>query len=98
MGVTGPNTGQLAYLRRHFSPEAVATETPHLHFWHGGHHRAKQGLPSSSLVGPPTQREIGTLQAPIMEVERANTGQFAYLRRHFHRKPVALRRHNLATF
>ncbi|KAH3689448.1 hypothetical protein DPMN_194449 [Dreissena polymorpha] len=47
-GVTGANTGQLAYLRRHFSPEEVALRR-HIALLACVAHRAEQVCQVSSL-------------------------------------------------
>ncbi|KAH3850052.1 hypothetical protein DPMN_092457 [Dreissena polymorpha] len=79
----GANTGQLAYLRRPLSPEAMALRRT-LHFWH-----ARPIGPNKSAKfrrsGSPTPRDNRDFRL-LLWGNGANTGQLAYLRRHFHRK------------
>ncbi|KAH3730938.1 hypothetical protein DPMN_056939 [Dreissena polymorpha] len=80
----GANTGQLAYLRRHFHTGSDGTETPYWTFGMRG------------PLGPKKSAKFRRYQTPTPRDNRdfrlllwgngANTGQLAYLRRHFHRK------------
>ncbi|KAH3850001.1 hypothetical protein DPMN_092406 [Dreissena polymorpha] len=84
-GETGPNTGPVAYLRRPLSPGSDGNETPLLEL-----------LACVAISGPEEVCKFRRYQTPTPRDNRdfrlllwgngANTGQLAYLRRHFHRK------------
>ncbi|KAH3850047.1 hypothetical protein DPMN_092452 [Dreissena polymorpha] len=84
-GNGGANTGQLAYLRRHFHTEAVALRR-HIALLACVAHRAKQVCQVSSLWVHLLREIIATIIGSYYGIMGANTGQLAYLRRHFHRK------------
>ncbi|KAH3850043.1 hypothetical protein DPMN_092448 [Dreissena polymorpha] len=83
-GVMGANTGQLAYLLRHFQPESDGTETPHCTFGMRGT-SGRTSLAKFRRSGSPTPRDNRDFRL-LLWGNGANTGQLAYLRRHFHRK------------
>ncbi|KAH3850009.1 hypothetical protein DPMN_092414 [Dreissena polymorpha] len=90
-GVTGPNTGQLAYLPATLSPEAMALRR-NIALLACVAQRAEHVCHVSSLWVTYFREIIATLRL-LLWGNGANTSQLAYLRRHFHRKRWQLRRH-----
>ncbi|KAH3850004.1 hypothetical protein DPMN_092409 [Dreissena polymorpha] len=79
----GANTGLLAYFGDTFTG-SDGTETPHCTFGMRGPW-AETSLPSFVALGSPTPRDNRDFRLLLLG-NGANTGQLAYLRRHFHRK------------
>ncbi|KAH3802398.1 hypothetical protein DPMN_156074 [Dreissena polymorpha] len=78
------HTGQLASLRRHFhTGKADGTETPHCTFGMRG--PSGEQVAKFRRSGSPTPRDNRDFRL-LLWGNGANTGQLAYLRRHFHRK------------
>ncbi|KAH3850005.1 hypothetical protein DPMN_092410 [Dreissena polymorpha] len=91
MGYNGAKYGPVIVPSATPSPEAMALKR-HIALLACVAHETEQVCQVSSLWVTYSERIIRDFRL-LLWGNGANKGQLAYLRRHFHRKPMALRRH-----